>query len=152
MKNLHPLFFLRLLIAGIFIISGTEKLLTPYENFLYVIQNYRVMPWAWSEELVAQVFPWLELFLGVFLFLGLWTRGALAGVAGMSTTFIIVVGQAIIRALPIHSCGCFGDLVKVPLPVIIAMDTMILAGTVLMLRHETQTRVWSLDAFFEKDR
>ena len=59
-------FLLRILIGSIFIVSGLGKLLSPYQNFLYVIQAYQLLP-AWGEALAAQIFPWVELLIGIFL-------------------------------------------------------------------------------------
>ena len=150
MIRLNVLLLFRLVVSGIFIVSGAEKLLSPMENFLYVIQNYHVLPWPVLERLTALVFPWAELFLGVFLLLGLWTRVSLYGVAVMSGSFIFVVGQAIARKLPIESCGCFGELLKVPLPVIVAMDSTIAACAILMLCNLSLTNAFSLDRVFLK--
>ena len=147
------IFFLLLrgVVAGIFIVSGTEKLLSPYENFLYVIQNYQVLPWPGMERMVAHVFPWIELSLGVFLISGLWIRWVLLGLAASTATFIFIVSQAIIRNLPINSCGCFGDLVKVPLPVILTMDSLILISIFLMSYNRTQILRFSLDQYFDQN-
>jgi len=140
----------RIALAGIFLVSGGEKLLSPRENFLFVIQNYQVVPYPFLEQAVALVFPWLEFAVGGLLLLGLWTRAALWAAAMMSTAFIVIVGQAIIRNLAISSCGCFGDLVKVPLPVIIIMDSVILLTAMLLLKNIRATVILSLDEWCER--
>ena len=57
---------IRIIIGSIFLVSGLEKLLSPYQNFLYAIQAYQFLP-SWAEVLSAQIFPWIELLAGVFL-------------------------------------------------------------------------------------
>lgn len=151
MKKVNIFLILRVIASGVFIFSGGEKLLSPYENFLYVIQNYQVLPSPALERLVASTFPWIEFFLGVFLFVGLWTRLSLCGVGLMSASFIVVVSQAIFRKLPIESCGCFGELIKAPLPVIVGMDSAILICVILMLRHLARTKMFSLDRYFSRN-
>lgn len=150
MRKLNFFLFLRGIVAAIFIVSGTEKLLSPYENFLYVIQNYQILPYPWMEKMVALGFPWIEVTLGLFLLLGLWIRGTLLGLAGATASFIFIVSQAIIRNLPINSCGCFGDLVKVPLPVILTMDSLILVSIFLMSYNRTRILLLSLDRYFDQ--
>ena len=40
---------LRIVIGSIFLISGLGKLLSPYQNFLYVIQAYQLLP-SWVQK------------------------------------------------------------------------------------------------------
>ena len=87
------LLLLRFVIALIFIVSGIEKLISPRENFLYVLQAYEVFP-DLLESVASMVFPWIELGIGVFLALGLWLRLAAAALACMSGSLVVVVAQA----------------------------------------------------------
>ena len=86
-------FLLRLIIGGVFLFSSLGKLISPYQNFLYVIQAYQLLP-SWGELLTAQVFPWIELIVGTFVFLGLWTPWALRGALVLFGVLVLVVGQA----------------------------------------------------------
>ena len=101
-------FLLRIIIGSIFIVSGLGKLLSSYQNFLYVVQAYQLLP-SWGEVLVAHIFPWIELIVGVFVLLGLWTIWGLRGAMVLFGVFVVVVGQALIRGLSLASCGCFGE-------------------------------------------
>ncbi len=139
---------LRIAIGCIFILSGLGKLLSPYQNFLYVIQAYQLLP-SWAEVLTAQVFPWIELIVGVFVLLGLWTPWALRGALLCFGIFVVVVGQALIRALPLESCGCFGELVHLKPQTVIVMDSVSLVLTYLLLKGLTRTRKFSLDVYFD---
>ena len=140
---------IRILVGLVFVISGAEKLIGPYQNFLYVVQGYELLPSAF-EEIVARVFPWIELLLGVFVCLGLWLRPALRGVIMMIITFLIVVSQALIRQLPISDCGCFGELAAFPLPVVAGIDSVLLALTVTLLIKYKKAIQFSLDQCFDK--
>ena len=62
---------LRIIMGLFFLIVSTDTLLQPYQNFLYIVQNYQLFP-PFLEEIVARVVPWIEFFLGLFLILGLW--------------------------------------------------------------------------------
>ncbi len=138
----------RIFLGCFFIISGFEKLSTPYQNFLYVIQSYDVLP-ASLEIGVARIMPWVELLLGVFLALGLWLRIIFSGVLILIVSFILIVGQALIRDLPIDECGCFGELISFPLHVVILIDSTLLLLTGILFRNISQSRQFSVDKYFE---
>ena len=140
---------LRIIIGGIFIFSGLATLLSPYQNFLYVVQAYQLLP-SWGEVLVAQILPWIELIVGVFTLLGLWTSWSLRGALVLFGTFVVVLGQALIRVLPLESCGCFGEWLHLKPQVVIIMDSVTLLLTLLLLRNIPQTRKFSLDSYFDK--
>ncbi len=135
---------LRIAVGLVFVVSGLEKLLSPPANFLYVIRSYDVLPDGLAR-LTAVGFPWIEFLTGVFLVLGLETRFALAVALIMTMGFLGMVGQAMVRRLPLDSCGCFGDLISVPLPLIFLSD-LGLAGVLAGLRRAREAASsWSLD-------
>ena len=125
---------LRIIIGSIFLVSGLGKLFSPYQNFLYVIQAYQLLP-SWGEVLAAQVFPWIELIVGVFVFLGLWTSWGLRGAMVLFGIFVVVVGQALIRDLPLENCGCFGEWIHLKPQMVIIMDSISLLLTLVLLRN-----------------
>ena len=140
---------LRIVIGIIFLVSGLGKLLSPYQNFLYVIQAYQLLP-SWGEVLTAQIFPWVELIVGVFVLLGLWTPWALRGALVLFGVFVVVVGQALLRGLPLESCGCFGEWIHLKPQVVIVMDSLSLLLTLVMLRNILQAKKFGLDFYFDK--
>jgi uncharacterized membrane protein YphA (DoxX/SURF4 family) len=140
---------LRIVIGGVFIVSGLGKLLSPYQNFLYVVQAYQLLP-SWGEFLVAQIFPWIELLTGLSVLLGLWTSCGLRGALVLFGIFVVVVGQALIRGLPLENCGCFGEWIHLKPQTVIIMDSACLLLTMLLLRNISQSGKFSLDSYFEK--
>ena len=140
-------FMVRILIGLMFVISGLEKAISPYQNFLYVIQSYDVLP-SWAEEATARFFPWMELLAGLFTVLGLWCSRCLKAIALMFAAFIAVVGQALLRGLALGECGCFGELVHVAPQHVIVLDSLMLLLTVALLRHPLKTQEFSLDKHF----
>jgi hypothetical protein len=141
-------FILRVVIGSIFIVSGLGKLLGPYQNFLYAVQAYQVLP-SWAEVLTAQIFPWIEFFVGIFVLLGLWTSWSLRGALVLFGVFVVIVGQALIRGLPLESCGCFGEWIHLRLQSVIIIDSASLLLTLLLLYNIPQTRKLSLDSYFD---
>jgi hypothetical protein len=145
------LLLVRVVLGLIFIVSGVEKALGPSENFLYVIQGYEILPDVLAR-LASWVFPWVELLLGVFILLGLWLDWAFRGLLLMSGSLILMVGQAIVRKLPLDNCGCFGSLVHLPLRGVILLDISIFLLTLVSLRNIERARFFSLDAFYPKNK
>jgi hypothetical protein len=144
----HLLLALRFALATVFLISGWEKAVNPPENFLYVLQAYNVLPDALAR-LVSVVFPWVELSLGMSLSLGLWLKASLAGVVCVSGSLLLVVGQAIVRQLPIDDCGCFGNLVHLPLRGVIFLDAAIFTSALLCLGNPEPVRRLSMDRLYD---
>ncbi len=131
-----------------FIVVSAEKLLTPYENLLFVIQGYDIFP-PFLEDVAAISAPWFEFFLGVFLALGLWIKPVLWAFVAFICAFILLLAQAIIRQLPLKDCGCYGELLSLPLHVSIMIDVGLLLCVVWLMKHLSQTSSLSLDRFFE---
>ncbi len=141
------MFIIRLMLGGLFIISGGEKVLGPLQNFLYVISAYQVFPPP-LDQAAALVFPWVELAIGFCVFLGLWLRTALAGLLLMSLALMAIVGQAVIRQLPLDSCGCFGELIHLPLQGVFFLDLSVFVLTLLCLINIRKTSFFSLDQMY----
>lgn len=150
MRNLNVLPLVRVLIGGVYLFSGTEKLLLPLENFIYAVQSYDLVHAPMLERIIAVGFPWLELVLGAFVILGIWLRLALVGIGTCSVIFILVVGQALIRRLAITECGCFGNFMSIPLPIILILDIILLALSIILLIGIKKTSAFSLDNYFSK--
>lgn len=129
--------------------SGTEKLVSPYQNFLYVIQSYDVFP-VIAEKAAAHIVPWLELFLGIFIIIGLWLKQCLKALSVLITGFILIVSQALIRGLPIDECGCFGERLSLPLTTVLLMDSILLVVVGTMILWYRKASVFGLDNYFQK--
>ena len=98
----------RLAVAGVFIYSGLVKALAPAEEFAYAIETYKVLN-AGLSLWAAYLTPWLELWAGLLLAAGVFTRLSALFTGGMLVFFELLLGQAWLRKLPITSCGCFGS-------------------------------------------
>ena len=131
----------------LFVVSGSEKLIGPYQNFLYVVQGYDLFPSS-IEEVVAKVVPWIEFIIGLFLFLGLWTKASLIVTSLLFASFIGIVSQAILRKLDLSDCGCFGELISIPLPILMVMDTVLLILTIWAIKNVSKTEALGLDRYF----
>ena len=94
----------RLVLAGVFIYASFYKIVEP-NLFAKSIWYYHLVPGK-LINLMALILPWLELFIGLSLLLGLWYRGAVLWVNVLMVIFIIALGSSIARGLSIE-CGCF---------------------------------------------
>ncbi|MBP9855454.1 MAG: DoxX family membrane protein [Candidatus Omnitrophica bacterium] len=147
--NINIFVFIRIFIGLIYLVSGFEKIISPYQNFQYVIQSYTIVPSSW-EIIIAKTFPWIELFTGLFLFFGLWTRISLFSALIISGTLMTIVGQAMIRQLPITECGCFGELISLPLWAVFIIDVSTFLSILLLLKKYQKTILLSLDRHFNE--
>ncbi len=94
----------RWILGVVFIYASFHKILYP-AAFAETVYLYQILPDR-LINLTALVLPWLELFLGAFLIIGLWMPGA---VVISNLLFIIFTGALsynMARGLDI-SCGCF---------------------------------------------
>ncbi|MBF0618593.1 MAG: DoxX family membrane protein [Candidatus Omnitrophica bacterium] len=148
--SINVFLILRIILGGIFIVSGVEKAASPVENFIYVLQAYKIVP-SGSEAFIAAAFPWFELLTGIFMITGLWLVWVLRASMLLNGALMIVVGQAIIRKLPINDCGCFGNLVHWPLQGVFFLDLAMFLTAFLCLKNRTKASAWSLDMLYGKN-
>lgn len=141
--------FIRLITGLLFCVSGAEKLIWPYQNFLYVVQSYQIFP-SGLDVIVAHVFPWVEFLTGVLLVLGLWVPQMLKGALLMFACFIMMIAQALLRQLPLEECGCFGQLISMKPLHTLVMDSIFFLAVAWSLRHVKQAGRLSLDRYFAR--
>ena len=143
--------FLRILIGLLFVVSGGEKLIWPYQNFLYVLQSYDFLP-SGIDVFVARVFPWIEFVAGLLLILGLWVPQMIKMALAMFAIFILVIAQALFRHLPMDDCGCFGELISLKPQHTLVMDSFLFLSLIWALRHMKQVERFSLDRLMDHSR
>lgn len=98
----------RLTLGGVFVYAGLVKALAPAEEFGYAIESYKLLNAQYSLW-VAYIAPWVELYAGLLLAAGVFTRWSALFTGAMLVFFEFLLGQAWLRKLPVTSCGCFGS-------------------------------------------
>ncbi len=98
-------YLLTFVLAAVFIFAGVMKLSDP-SAFTQDILRYRMLSEMWSA-LAAASLPWLEIMVGISLFLRPLRLSASFLLAGLMAVFTLAVAIALARGLDI-SCGCFG--------------------------------------------
>ena len=148
MKSFHIFIIFRCVIGLLFIVSGFEKATSPAQNFMYVIESYAFLPDMLIKP-AAYILPWIELSVGLFLVLGFWLKQALFATALLFLSFQCILGQAIVRKLPIDECGCFGEAFTVPMPVMFLFDATMFALTLILIWKIQYSARCSLDNYFQ---
>ena len=98
---------LRVCLGAWFVDSGVRKIfVSGLDRFTLDVANYRLIGAPW-DAVVAYTLPWLEIFAGMCLVLGVFRKGAILSIAGMVAAFSAGVGWAWSQGLDI-SCGCRG--------------------------------------------
>jgi len=101
--NKYLIFVLRLA-AGFFFIYAAETKLFNTAGFAQAIRAYEIIPDSLST-LPAIILPWIELYCGVFLVAGFYTRSSASVAAVLMILFTLNVLIALLRGLDID-CGC----------------------------------------------
>ena len=108
-KNKAPLGLLARLIAGaVFVYAGFLKATAPSEEFAYAIEAYEIFP-PFIVTISSLTMPWIEIYIGVFLIFGLFTRISSLIMGLLFIFFELLILSAIIRGIPLVNCGCFGS-------------------------------------------
>jgi uncharacterized membrane protein YphA (DoxX/SURF4 family) len=93
--------------AAVWLVAGAAKA-TNLTHFHAQVDQYRLLPHA-LEAPFAYALPFVELFVGAYLLVGLLTRVAAIAACVLIVLFVIAEAQAWARGLSLD-CGCFGAL------------------------------------------
>jgi uncharacterized membrane protein YphA (DoxX/SURF4 family) len=98
-----PLLLTRVVLAGLFLYMGTVKVLDPVE-FLKLIREYHLVPESPPVflNLMAVVFPWVEVVCALTLLSGLSVRGASVTLLALLMVF---TGAVLLRSLSMYGSG-----------------------------------------------
>jgi len=94
----------RLIVGITFVYASLDKIAHPQE-FARAVYNYRILP-GFLINIFAITLPWIELFCGLFLILGLFIESASFLISFLLIIFIIALSVNFLRGLDI-ACGCF---------------------------------------------
>jgi uncharacterized membrane protein YphA (DoxX/SURF4 family) len=97
----------RLVIAGILLYAGFMKAAGPSAEFAALLETYKLFPSSFLSPL-SLVVPYVEMWVGLFLLTGFYTRLSALAAALLFAGFIFAVGSALLRGIDLASCGCFG--------------------------------------------
>lgn len=96
----------RLYLGWVFIAACLHKIANP-ASFAVDVATYQFLP-LWAVNFFALTLPWVELFAGVLLVVGLRARAAALLIALMMLSFMVALGHALHMGLDM-ACGCFAS-------------------------------------------
>ena len=143
----HPWLTVRVQIAlgVLFIAAALPKIVDP-PSFAHMIFNYRMVPGGLVNS-AALFLPWVELFLGWSLILGLFRKASAAAAGALFASFLFALVSVQAKGIQLPNCGCFGDAIHfTPLQALL-FDTCLAVLCWLAWRSEP-TRL-SLDSWAE---
>jgi putative oxidoreductase len=95
---------LRFYIGALFVYASIHKIQEP-ANFAEMIAGFEVLPY-WSINVVAVFLPWVELWGGVYLLLGMFVRSSALVLGMLLVAFSVATLLNVLRGSNIN-CGCF---------------------------------------------
>jgi uncharacterized membrane protein YphA (DoxX/SURF4 family) len=136
---------IRLLLGGIFIVSGTAKLPLQME-FVEIVQSYGILP-----DFIAVVYgfalPWVEFLVGCFLVVGIQIKSAVIVVILMCVSFLVGnIGAAVTGNY--YCSDCFGTLFSLTVSQAIAIDVFMLIASVILLFVAGRRELLGFDSWF----
>src|SRR5271154_5405711 len=96
---------LRIALGLVFLAAGALKV-GHADVFASEIAGFQLLPHPFIAPL-ALLLPFLELMIGIYLILGLFTRFAAWFAAAEMALFSLAIASAVLRGIS-TSCGCFG--------------------------------------------
>jgi uncharacterized membrane protein YphA (DoxX/SURF4 family) len=101
----------RTLVGALFVFAGAVKV-GHFDDLAAAIAGFRILPEAVIAPL-AVLLPFFEIGVGIYLILGLFTRGAAIVAAIQLALYAAAIASAVIRHIPAN-CGCFGPQDRAP--------------------------------------
>jgi uncharacterized membrane protein YphA (DoxX/SURF4 family) len=98
-------FFVRAALGAALLVSGALKV-GHAPALAAAIAGFRLLPAAVIPAL-ATLLPLFEIFVGVYLVIGLFTKVSAYVAAAQFALYGAVIASAVVRSIP-ASCGCFG--------------------------------------------
>lgn len=97
---------IRLYLGGLFVWASLHKIAEP-ATFALDVATYQLLP-LWAINPFALTVPWLELWVGILLMLGIRVRAAALVTSLLMAAFMVALGFALAKGLDL-SCGCFAS-------------------------------------------
>jgi uncharacterized membrane protein YphA (DoxX/SURF4 family) len=124
---------LRLLLGVVFVWASIHKVQHP-ELLAATSRSYEIIPVSLSN-LFAIFLAWSELFAGVFLIVGVFTRQSALVVALLLAMFIIAITATLVRGMVID-CGCFDEEGHPVDVIVLARNLLLLLVAFLVYRYD----------------
>ena len=133
----------RLIVGAVLLYAGFMKAVGPSAEFAAILAAYKLFPPALIGPL-SQGLPYVEMWVGLFILTGLYTRQAAFAAALLFTSFLITLLSSLLRGIDLVSCGCFGADALSPRHTLI-LDTVLLVLSCTIYAQSKLPPSYSLD-------
>jgi uncharacterized membrane protein YphA (DoxX/SURF4 family) len=135
--------FARLIVGGVLLYAGFMKAVGPSAEFAAILQAYKLFPSSFISPMALTV-PYIEMWIGLFVLTGFYTRQASLLAALLFTIFLAVLLSSLVRGIDLVSCGCFGADAFSPRHTSI-LDALLLALSIVIYKQAKLALPCSLD-------
>ena len=133
----------RLIVGGVFVYAGFLKASGQTAEFAGLVAAYKILP-AFLVVPFATGLPYVEMWVGLFILAGLYTRYAAVAAGILNTIFLAVLLSTFARGIDLVSCGCFGADALSPRYTLI-LDGVLIVLSLVIYRLGRFSPRWSLD-------
>ncbi len=145
--NPWTLFLIRVLNGGIFFLFGLGKAVQPHQQFYEVMKVYDILPQQFIPP-VGSTLIYVDVIIGIFLFLGLFTRFSAWVVSGLLVFYMVIISQAVLRGIPLENCGCSGGYIELgTTPAQVLTRDLIMLASMLWFLFAKSRSALRLDAW-----
>lgn len=130
----------RWVVGLIFVVSACGKLVDLERYSVDAVYNFGIFP-IWLARPFGLIIPFIELFCGLGLVLGVLTRLAALGVTLMSLSFFIAKSIVLLQGRSIE-CGCFGAIIDTLASTTIFMDLPVVLLAIIVMVSPCGARHW----------
>ena len=143
------LLFVRVGLGVLYVASAVTKFQYP-GLFIDAVLSYDLLPESLAR-FYGTVLPWVELFVGFSLILGIFSTFAAGISAAMTVSFIIANVYSMFHP-GADACGCLGQLVNLSHPTALAIDFAMLAAAGLLLYFRDKAGYLGVGRFLGKGK
>lgn len=147
MKTRWCLFGLRVGLGIIFIAASIGKLASQAQ-FINEVAGYGLLPYV-VAKVYGVALPWVELFAGCSLVLGIFTILALVLCLLMTLSFVIANVCALSQGMS-NDCGCFGQLIPLSHSTSVSINVLMIVTAVVLLFYRKKTTFLSVGILISK--
>ncbi len=123
----------RVLLGAVFLAAAVTKI-QDMSGFVDTVVGYHMLPEALAR-LYGWVVPWVELYAGVALILGVFTRFTALLTIPMTLSFVVASIYAIANATA-GPCGCFGNFISLNHPTSLTIDVVMIIMALILLQKD----------------
>ena len=138
---------LRIILGVVFIVASAGKL-SGLSLFISEVTGYGLLPFSLARVYGA-VLPWVELFIGCSLVLGLFITPSLIISILATLSFIVASIFALVYGNS-DSCGCFGQIIPLGHFASVIIDLSIILAVILLFRQRQKIEHITIDTLFAK--